>query len=352
MEKSAAKRPRLEHNYCQDLEEIIQEQRGVIKNQKARIDQLEALLKELLINSESSATEIKIKNVLVPVSVPELPNEIWSEIISYLSTFDILSNVAQVSKRFHKLSENPHVIRRIEVDPDHSWPEAEDKREKYCDDFLGVLKRSVKLRNFFFGFSCDIDNDTSGEKFLESLPSMNHQFLQEFCLKGDGKDYFWKAADFLYPLNENILKYLEKCYDLKVLKFEFKPELQNYNKYKAKYPSLFAIWKDAIQSLKLKNLQEFHLIGVCIYMFDSNITSFKLFLDKIAENFPNLQRLCLTCEDEDTNGWNEMCQAFASRKNIKLEISSVVKHIAEWSCVEFTRRKNVPIKETKVFCPN
>ena len=358
MEKSAAKRPRLEHNYCQDLEEIIQEQRGVIKNQKARIDQLEELLKELLINSESSATEIKIKNVLVPA--PELPNEIWSEIISYLSTFDILRNVAQVSKRFHKLSENPHVIRRIEVDPDHSWPE--DKREKYCDDFLAVLKRSVKLRNFSFCFSWDINNDTSGEKFLAALPSMNHQFLQEFCLKGDGKEDFWKAAAFLDPLNENILNYLEKCSDLKVLKFEFKPELSDDNDcITTMYPSLYEM-EEAIKSLKVKKLQEFHLIGVhqkceSVDMFeysDTNITSFKLFLDMIAENMPKLQRLCLTCQDEveDTYEWNEMCQEFASRKNIKLEISSVVKQVGEWSCVEFTRRKNVPIKETKVFCPN
>ena len=98
METLATKRPQLEHNYFQDPEEIIQEQREVIKNQKARIEQLEELLKEVLINLESSATEIKIKNVLVPVPVPELPNEIWSEIISYLSTFDILRNVAQVSR--------------------------------------------------------------------------------------------------------------------------------------------------------------------------------------------------------------------------------------------------------------
>ena len=129
METSATKRPQLEHNYFQDPEEIIQEQREVIKNQKARIEQLEELLKEVLITSKSSATEIKIKNVLVPVPVPELPNEIWLEIISYLSTFDVLRNVALVSKRFHKLSEAQHVIRRIEVDPDQSWPE--DKREKY-----------------------------------------------------------------------------------------------------------------------------------------------------------------------------------------------------------------------------
>ena len=86
--------------------------------------------------------------------------------------------------------------------------------------------------------------------------------------------------------------------------------------------------EEAIKSLKVKNLQEFHLIGVYIDMFEyseTNITSFKLFLDMIAENMPKLQRLCLTCEDDDPNKWNEICQEFASRKNIKLEISSVLR---------------------------
>ena len=89
----AAKRPRLEPR---NAEEIIQEQRQVIENQKARILQLEEQVKNL----ELFATETKIKNV----PVPELPNEIWLEIMSYLSTYDVLKNVAPVSKRFHKLS--------------------------------------------------------------------------------------------------------------------------------------------------------------------------------------------------------------------------------------------------------
>ena len=142
---------------------------------------------------------------------------------------------------------------------------------------------------------------------------------------------------------------------MKVLKFEFKPELQYYNKNKSiNYPYLSRM-KNAIKSLKHKNLQEFHLIGVCIHMSDLNITqitSFKLFLDKIAENFPKLQRLCLTCEDGGIPmKWDEMFQAFASGKNIILEVSSVVRNAHNWNCVQFTRRKNVPIKETEVFCP-
>ena len=113
------------------------------------------------------------------------------------------------------------------------------------------------------------------------------------------------------PLNENIGKYLEKCSDLKVLKFEFKPEV-NVDECKLDYPFLDDM--ERIIRFRLKNLQEFHLIGVHIDMFefsDTNITSFKLFLDMIAENMPKLQRLCLTCEDDDPNKWNEMCQEFA-----------------------------------------
>ena len=93
----------------QGLRRDFKKQTLVIENQKARIQQLEEEL--LLRNLESSATEPNINNVLVPV--PELPNEIWLEIMSYLSTFDVLRNVAQVSKKFQKLSEDQHVIRKI-----------------------------------------------------------------------------------------------------------------------------------------------------------------------------------------------------------------------------------------------
>ena len=114
MEKSVAKKPRLE---SRNAEEINQELRQVIEKPKAQIQQLE---KQLL----------------------ELPNEIWLEIMSYLSTSDVLINVAQVSKRFQELSEDPNVIRKIEVDPAQFWPK--EKEEKYCNDFLEVLKRSRK----------------------------------------------------------------------------------------------------------------------------------------------------------------------------------------------------------------
>ena len=326
METSVAKRPRLEP---QNAEEIIREQRRVIESQKTVIEnqkivienqeaEIEQLVQEQRKNLELSATETKTKNVLVP----ELPNEIWLEIMSYLSTFEVLRKVAQVSKRFHKLSEDPHVIRKIEVDSVQPWPK--DKEEKYCSDFLEVLKRSLKLNFLSFGFSWDIDNDKSGEKFLEALPSMNHPFLQEFFLKGDGKTNYENASKFLRefskPLNQNILKYLKKCPDLKVLKFEFKPQSEVGDNY-GSYPIVQDI-VEAFSSFELKNLEEFRLIGVDWVE--------KEHLEKITidENFPKLQRLCLTCEDV-SDDWrvpkDEDCQAFASKRNIKLEISSVLR---------------------------
>ena len=285
-EEPVTKKHRLEYHNAND---IFQEQRPVIKNQK-----------EELKNSESSTTETKIKNILVL----ELPNEIWLEIMSYLSLEDVLRNVAQVSKRFHKLSQDSNVIRKIEVDPAQFWPK--NKEEKFCDEFLGVLKRSLKLRSLSFGFSKDIDNDKSGKKFLEVLPFMNHKFLKEFILK-NMNDFF----------DNDILKYLEKC-SLKVLKVEFKPESGNDIIQIIVHP--YMGW---ISSFKLKYLEIFHFS----YEIKVNNSSFfKDFLKIFVENLPKLQHLCLnTVLDEDNDeDWDEcskICQAFATEKNIKLEIT-------------------------------
>ena len=212
----------------------------------------------------------------------ELFDEIWLEIMSYLSTKDVLRNVAQVSKWFHKLSKDPHVIRKIEFDPSKFLPE--DKEEKYCDDFLEVLKRSVKLRSLSFRFSGDIETtideddeidekiDKSGDKFLEALPFMNHPFLQEVCLT------LTLAPKISAPINENLGRYLEECPELKVLKFEFKPKVNE--------DLLSDEFKESISSLKLKNLQEFHWIGVD-FQDSSGL-----------ENLPKLKRLCFICKDD------------------------------------------------------
>ena len=295
-------------------------------------------MEEQLQNPTSSAVEIDIKNV----PVPKLPNEVWLEIMSYLSTYEVLRNLAQVSKRFHKLSEDPHVIRKIEVNSsqflvpkDQLWTVNE---EKFCEDAIGVLKRSVKLKKLSVG--CWDIVTLSGEKFLEALPFMNHQLLQEVCLTSDGE--ILRYLEYPSNLEHNLWKYLEECPDLKVLKFEFKPviEWKGEDKCLAEYPLLSSMEK-GITCLKLKNLRELHLIGVDIFDF-----VFGKFLETITENLPKLQRLCMTCQYVEWEpGWNDIFQVYASEKNIKLEISSILKcKCGHASWVE-------PIMEMNIFRP-
>ena len=112
METSVAKRPRLEP--LSDKE--------IIKNLKARIRHLEE--------------QLKIQSILVP----DLPNEIWLKIMSYLSTFDLLRNVAQVSKKFNQLSKDPYLIRKIQLNFE-SW--AKDQVPEYSRNIGKVLTRSL-----------------------------------------------------------------------------------------------------------------------------------------------------------------------------------------------------------------
>ena len=115
METSVAKRPRLEP--LSD-KEIIKDNLEIIKNLKARIRHLEE--------------QLKIQSILVP----DLPNEIWLKIMSYLSTFDLLRNVAQVSKKFNQLSKDPYLIRKIQLNFE-SW--ANDQVVEYSRSIGKVL---------------------------------------------------------------------------------------------------------------------------------------------------------------------------------------------------------------------
>ena len=109
--------------------------------------------------------------------------------------------------------------------------------EKYCEDLLKVLKRSLKLTFL----SLDLGNQGMA-KFLEALPMMNHQFLEELCLTGNGILHesgwgnFFIDLDFI--VSPNILEYLEKCTKLKVLRFEIKPKVNEEDPEVVSYPYL------------------------------------------------------------------------------------------------------------------
>ena len=277
----AAKRPRMEP---QNDKEIIQDQRQVIENLKARIRQLE---EELL----------EFKSFL---PVPELPNETWIKIMSYLSTYDVLINVAQVSKKFHQLSQDPHLIRKIHVDYE-SWPE--NQKEEYRKEFLRVLKRSVNITflSFKFGF----------EGKLRSLA-----FLNRWCPKLKKiKIEFKPDTTFLSPNNpmDNILEW---------------ESLRNVQK----------IITSFSRGFHHSNLQELEMIG---FEIDMDTSSFKKFLQFFAENFPKLQRLFLSTELSEECA--KICQDFASAKNIKLEIRGLPEQFVDPQFVTMRPSKKVEI---------
>ena len=283
-----AKRRRLDFE-LPNADQIIKNQQQVIENLRAEIASKDKRIQEL-------EDQLKPQK-----NLESLPNECLLKILSYLSNYDVFRNVAGVSKRFHELSEDKHLIRNIEVnfetwrlrrevlggydcDEHESAIQAalrlKAQEEKYIEDLLKVLKRSLKLRFLSLDFGKEAD------KILEALPMMNHQFLGELCLTG-------AEEDDRYNHMEEIT-----------------------------YPRLSSV-ENTLNSLKLKNLQELHLNGFGI---DMNEPEFKKLLETIADNMPKLQLLCLTEEldnmdEEEFEEFDEKCQEFALAKNIKLEIA-------------------------------
>ena len=347
-EESLAKRRRMEtsnsEQIIQELRMDLQEHRRIIQNLQAQLAIKDKRIQEL---------EQKEGKIMSSKNLMELPDECLLKILGYLSNFEVLRVVAGVSKKFHQLSQDRHLIKKIKVDS-KSWPE--NQEEEYCQGFIEVIKRSINLSSLSFDFGKD--PGAAGEMFLKALTSMNHQYLKEFCLKSDGLrfEHTWPAFDLLKPINEDVSKYFERCSNLKVLKFEFNPYPADLNAEILIHPLLSWIEDSGITTFKLKNLEEFHLIG---FRIDMDKSSFKEFLEKFVENSPKLQRLCLTAElGIDYEGqWDEyakVCQAFASEQYIQLEIRGVsvpcnfddgIKSIC---CGHYNVH---PSKDLQIYCP-
>ena len=123
------------------------------------------------------------KPVAQEKNIMELPDEILLKIMGYLSNKDVLKNLAQVSKRFHELSRDPYLIKKIEFKSIEftyrwmflSWNWNDERKEKYFNDFFQVLNNIQKLKVL----SLQLDQQSIGKNF----PSGNHQCLEEFCIQ-------------------------------------------------------------------------------------------------------------------------------------------------------------------------
>ena len=80
-----------------------------------------------------------------------LPDEVLMKIMDYLSTYDILRIIAQVSKKFRKISLDPFLIKSIKLRAQLE-DLTEEEEEKLCGDFSNVVRRSQKLKFLSLNF--------------------------------------------------------------------------------------------------------------------------------------------------------------------------------------------------------
>ena len=209
--------------------------------------------------------------------------------MSYLSTFDLLRNVAQVSKKFNQLSKDPYLIRKIQLNFE-SW--AKDQVVEYSRSIGKVLTRSRNLTFFSFEF-------TNIEDW-------------KFPKRNDGKMFVWA----LHHLNRY-------CPKLKRIKLEYKPCNCGHVDHDSIWKKLSILQETIITSLEQNNfIEEFEMNG---FKIDLDKFAFKKVLETLAEKFPKLQRLCLSTglyswREGEWDEYVEICQSFVSSKNIKLEI--------------------------------
>ena len=200
------------------------------------------------------------------MDIPYLPDEILLKIMEYLSNKDVLKNLAQVSRKFHGLSRDPHLIKKIEFKSIEftyrwmflSWNWSDERKEKYFNDFLQVLSNVQKLKVL----SLQLDEQSMGTNF----PFLgNHQCLEEFCIQIRNVE----SADFPDYLINGVFKVLDQCPKLKVLKIEIywswpMTVSQNFNNYFFQ-PRIAEIFILPFK-FKLRGLQEFHVnFKDCLY---------------------------------------------------------------------------------------
>ena len=295
---------------------------------------------ESKLQAQIAEKEDRLNELSGPLLETKLPDEILLKILGYLSSSDVLRNVARVSKKFKKLSEDPFLIRKIEL---HKGLLTEDQ-VKGC---LEVLKKSKNLT--FFSFDLNWDFDLPGYKiFLKALPTFNnqqqgprtramtrgdrappdHQHLEEFCIRG----HYWINDEYkedYISLFRKLIRYLKECSNLKILKIEFEGEVSSDNWYDVDYleycPLGLLEYEGIFKRFKFQNLEELHFKGFDCDLENFDPQGFKDIFNMFHENLPKLRRLCFKLDNIDRlePEHDQFFQEFSSEKNIKIEITGM-----------------------------
>ena len=201
------------------------------------------------------------------------------KILRYLPNYDILRRVAPVSKRFHQLSRDRNLIKRIEF---KSIKEItlhddcfEERKEKYYNDFSEVLKNAHNLKSLSLHGEYQ-----SMRRFYQNIPLC----LEEFCVEfRDAKldSYMDFLENGAFKLNKAVL---DRCLNLRILKIDI-------------FNSEIDLTLKTMASFSSESLRELYLYfneGT----FLGNVTnqSLECFLKKMTENFPWTQYICLAID--------------------------------------------------------
>ena len=243
----------------------------------------------------------------------DLPYEILLKILSYLPTNDILKRVALVSRKFYQISQDRHLLSKIEFEfknySEGGWSDVQMK--KYYNDLLEVVKESPKLKILSIKVKGGGRRNASLEKqlfprqkqFFDELSLIKDQCLEEFCLKPCS--YSW-----INHFVENVFGYLDKCPKLKIIKLH-KISLSE-NLVTTKKCQIL----NELKKSKLKTIEEFH------FTFSGTkfeVACLKPLLEIVLEK-PNVKRIFLTLQRKE-NQWQmiRICRDCGLENQIQIQ---------------------------------
>ena len=240
----------------------------------------------------------------------EFPDEILLKIMGYMSTADILTKMARVSKRFNRLSQDQSLIKRIEFKSfeltfgrrTRSW--TDERMEKFYNDFLEVLKNAQKLKFLSLRFEPSMEEIINRIINLLCLANYKvYEYLEEFSIQTNDR----------FRLNEFNHR---RCPKLKILKLEntsVEEEIVSWN----------------LASITINNsrsLQELHLN---FYGTHCNEIILHFSLTRIAENMPQLQYVSIAYNSRATQLFStaiaqqRIFQEIVSKKKLRIQIRDI-----------------------------
>ena len=255
------------------------------------------------------------------MNVTELPNEILLKIMGYISTYDILRNLAPVSRKFHRLSRGKNLFKKIQLKTNDKAitggfattrivEMTKEQEEKYCRDFFQVINRSKKLTYL----SLDLREITHlgfgpNRKILEKLFSNKQPIILQRILSENQS----LAEHCLNPTLalKTFGKFISQFKSLKEVHLTWRP-LRLQNQYG--WVSLYGMHIHVPHLWPHRGLYPNRV---------SDVSSVENFLEKITEDLPNIERIFLALDlDHSITSYDRIRKQLFMSRNVVITIKN------------------------------